>query len=362
MTITHEIHENAIPPFVDAELERLYANVYCTLTRLQMYDAMENASTYVARSDGVITAVLLFHLKHNEIKVFNQQIELGKEVIGIFSELVFLKYKSAKIISFYAIRTDLSHLSFPFQKFTVLEENILTLPPTPEQYIASLGGDFRYKLRSSERKLKKQFPTFRYDIYEKSKIDEQTVRDIIGMTGERMAFKQKQAYIRDEDVERIIKLIRAYGFIGVATIDGRMCAGHIWYQVGTRFIMHLVTHDPLYDRYMLGNLLLLLTFCDCIERGGRECWLMGGGQQHKLRFLARPSYLDSLVIYRSRGQVVLNLRRAARNAAGLLVDRTRTALHRLSRRDHLAGRASARLLALARSVKQSLRGTSRVSK
>src|SRR3954471_7627503 len=61
-----EFYENAIPEFVERELEALYECIYCSLARFRIYDPPVNVSTYVARLEGRISAVLLFRREKGE--------------------------------------------------------------------------------------------------------------------------------------------------------------------------------------------------------------------------------------------------------------------------------------------------------
>jgi hypothetical protein len=346
------IHENAIPAFAEHELQLLYECVYCTLARLRIYEPMRNVSTYVARAGDTISAVFLFTREKNEIRVLNQQIKIGGEDVRKFAEAIFSRYRSVQIISFYAIDSALTRLPFPYQKYPVLEENILFLPATTDEYWGSMSANFRGILRRAERRMKKDFPSFRYQIVPSAEVSEETVRQIIRMAGERMAVKQKKAYIGEQDLGNLMRLIRAHGYVGVATVDGKLCGGSVWYWVGRRNFLHIIAHDPSYDHYKLGNLTLLMGVLDWIERGGRECWLMGGGYAHKSKFQAVTMRMDSLVIYRSRLALLFHYRRACAAAAKLLTHRVRHAIRERAGGAGLQSRFFMLGLAAGRSLKR----------
>ncbi|MFL6672666.1 MAG: GNAT family N-acetyltransferase [Massilia sp.] len=346
------IHENTIPRFVEQQLAVLYESVYCTLARLRIYEPLLNVSTYVARTGDTIKAVFLFTQERDEIKVLNQQITIGAGEIRRFAEAVFSRYSSAQLISFYAIDATLDRLPFPLQKYPALEENILFLPATTDEYWASMSANFRGILRRAERRMKKDFRSFHHRILSNTEVSEDIVREIIRMAGERMAVKQKKAYIGEQDLGNLMRLIRAHGYVGVASVDGKLCGGSVWYWVGRRNFLHIIAHDPRYDHYKLGNLTLLMGVLDWIERGGRECWLMGGGYAHKSKFQAVTTHLDSLVIYRSRLALLLHYRRACAVAAKSLTRRVRNGVRARARGEGLGGRFFMLCLAVGRSLKR----------
>jgi hypothetical protein len=119
--------------------------------------------------------------------------------------------------------------------------------------------------------------------------------------------------------------------------------------------MHVIAHNPDYDKYMPGHMVQYLAACYCIDMGGRECCLMGGGRENKGRFRAVPQYLDSVDIYRSRLRFLLDARRVASGALRRFVHRTREDFLQLADTDSPAGRRAARALAALRALKKGWR-------
>jgi hypothetical protein len=118
--------------------------------------------------------------------------------------------------------------------------------------------------------------------------------------------------------------------------------------------MHVIAHDPDYDKYMLGHMVQYLAACHCINLGGRECCLMGGGRENKARFRAYPKYLDSVDIYRSRFHYLLSWRRLSAGVARRFMHWARHDAARLAHGDSRAARAAATCIALARSARQAI--------
>jgi hypothetical protein len=346
------IYEGQVPAFVAGALETLYESVYCTLARFNIYGEAENASTYVARSRGRILCVILFRIEGNAVKVVNQQIAIGQDELREFARAIFAKYRSVSVISFYAIETRIERFPFPFQKFEALEENVLALPSTPAEYLASVSQAMMKKIKAGERKLEQEHPGFTFEVLSKTDVSETVLREIVALAGARMASKQQSAYIVEEQVGKILRLVHTYGFVSVLRIDGVTRAGNVFYGVGKRFFMHVIAHDPDYDKYMLGHMVQYLAACHCIELGGRECRLMGGGRESKSRFRAVPKYLESVDIFRSRAQLLLDLRRVSSGALRRLLRGARTNLRQLAGAGGRAGRIGAGFLGFGRVAKQ----------
>jgi hypothetical protein len=350
------IYENQIPEFVASALETLYESVYCTLARFNIYGEAENASTYVARSHGHIACLILFRVEGDAVKVINQQIAIGQDELREFARAIFAKYRPVRVISFYAIDTRIRRFPFPFQKFAALEENVLALPSTPAQYLASVSQNLMKRIKAGERKLERDYPGFRFEVLSKTDVSEPMLREVIALAGARMASKQQSAYIDEEQIGKILRLVHAYGFVSVLKIDGAIRAGNIFYGVGKRFFMHVIAHDPDYDKYMLGHMVQYQAACHCIEMGGRECCLMGGGRENKSRFRAFPKYLESVDIYRSRAQLLLGLRRVSSGTVRRLLRGARDSLLQLADAGGRAGRMVAACRAFGRAVRQTWLG------
>jgi hypothetical protein len=348
-------YENQIPDFVNRELERLYESVYCTLVRFNIYNEAHDASTYVARAKGVIRCLILFRIESGVARVINQQIKLADDDLRCFADAIFNKYRRVRRIAFYAIDTTLERLHLPFQRYQALEENVLTLPHSRDEYTASLNQNLLKRLQAGERKLKRDYPGYQFQILKHTEVTEEILRHVVDMAGARMASKQLSTYLREEDVGKILQLIHRYGFVGVLRIDGVIRGGNIFYGVGRRYFMHVIAHDPDYDKYMPGHMVQYLAACYCIDMGGRECCLMGGGRENKGRFRAVPQYLDSVDIYRSRLRFLLDARRVASGALRRFVHRTREDFLQLADTDSPAGRRAARALAALRALKKGWR-------
>jgi hypothetical protein len=355
-------YDNEIPDFVERELERLYQSVYCTIARFNIYGEAEGASTYVARVGGAVVAAILFRVEAGIVRVINQQVRLSDDELRRFADAVFARYGAARRIAFYAIDTGLERFHLPFLRYQALEENILVLPRTRGDYTASLNQNLYKRLQSGERKLKRDYPDHSFRILRGTEVTADTLRQVVAMASARMASKHQDTYIRDEDVDKILRLIHAYGYVGALTINGVIRGGNVFYGVGGRYFMHVIAHDPDYDKYMLGHMVQYLSACYCIDNGGTECCLMGGGRENKGRFRAYPKYLDSVDIYRSRLRFLLDARRVVSGTLRRYLYRAREDFLQLADSDTPAGLRAAKLLGFVRRLKKGWRRTASEAK
>ncbi|MDB5841254.1 MAG: family N-acetyltransferase [Herminiimonas sp.] len=320
-------YENEIPDFVEAELARLHGHIFSSLVQFKTYDGLEGASTYVARSDrDAITAILLFQRDGGTVRVLNQGIPIENDELCRFARTIFSRYALVDAISFYAVRSAVHRMPYPYQQFNCSDDYVLTLPRTAEAYLASLGRTTRKNIKYYLNKLRRHFPSFHYSVYGNADVDEHTVRSIIAFNRARMIGKNKVPGINEEEERRILELAKACGFIGVITIENQICAGVIGYRVGQNYFMSVIAHDSRYNGYSIGIMCCYLTICECIARGCKEFHFLWGRYDYKFNLGAVRHGLNVLVLYRSRLRLFLNGGMALRIACNGLMQQVKSSL------------------------------------
>jgi hypothetical protein len=314
--ISTACYENCLPPFVEAELERLYGSLFSSLPQFRAYGGLSgDTSTYVARRSNEIIAIFLFRRENRQVQVLNQGMQIDCTELRRFADYIFSTYQSVSVILFHAVQAETQALAFPVQRFNCTADIVLTLPDSPEEYLASLGKNMRRNIRRYMGRLKRSFPSFRYDFYVTVAVDEQQIREIIRINRERIAGKNKIFHIGAEEVEQIIALANERGLVGLASIDNQVCGGAIGYRIGENYFFKVIAHDPKYDDYSTGILCCYLTICECIVRGCREFNFMWDGYEYKFSLGAVKRNYDQIAIYRSQLDCLMNASVALRIAA-----------------------------------------------
>lgn len=358
-TFQARIHENEIPVFVEAEMERLYGSLYSCLKQFRIYDGVfTGVHTYVAREGGNIRHILLFRLRDGRVKVLNEVIRLSATDIDRFAHCVFGHFREAQLISFKSIQNDLAaptqnrRLSWTCQRHNCLEDIVLSLPESAAAYHAQLGKNTRRNLKRYGEKLRAAHPSFTFEVFEGDAAREEDLRAIIALNHARMEGKNKQSDIDHSETDRLIALTRQCGLIGVCRIDGKVCAGAMSFRAGDNYFLNVLAHDPAYDEFWLGILCCYMTICECIARGGKEFHFLWGRYDYKFTLLAAIRDLDRIVVYRSRAGMLTNADVWCRAAMEGLSRRTNLQLHDLKRRNTPASRFALRLLDRYRAVKR----------
>lgn len=343
-------YDNEVPPFSESALERLYENRYSSIPEWRLTGAIEGASTFVLSKNGAPVTVLVFRREMNKVTVINEVITISDADVRRFAEYVFATYVDVTVISFRAIETDVLRLPFPFQRVNYLEDIVVLLPNSEQDYLARLGPATRKNLNRHRNRLKRDFPTFSYQIYEREEIDEQHVRAIVKFNWTRMAAKNNVSGFDERAIQRLISLTRTNGFVWVARIDGEICAGAICDSVGTHYFMKISAHDSAYDSYRLGTLCCYLAICACIKRGGSVTHLLWGQYEYKYLLLGIQRELDNIVIYRDRIQQLRNGNLALKTAIQGHIRQLKLWL--LHHQDRLVGRAAMAAVSLLRGARR----------
>lgn len=195
-------------------------------------------------------------------------------------------------------------LQFPFQKSGCPGDVIADLPQLADDYLTSLGKNTRKNIRRNERKIKESFPSFELNFYDGATASEAHIRRIIDLNRVRMA-DTGNAYRRSEaEVQALLALTRAYGVVGVATIEGQVCGGTVGLKIGDTCTGRIIAHDPRYNNFGLGLVCAYYATREAIVRGSRRFNFMAGNNEFKNMLGGRVQEQGNRVIYRSRLSVL----------------------------------------------------------
>lgn len=313
--INVSLFEYSIPPFVEADMERLYQHLFATVAHHRAYGGIsDTTSTYIVERNGQPVTMLLFQRDGNTVRVLNEQIRIDGDEIDRFAHHVFTELQGVDVITFHAVDTDMRNVRYPHQRYRCTEDIVLTLPADTETYRASLGKSTRSYINRYMNKLRRDFPTMQHEVYENGAVKEEHVRRIIELNTVRMNGKNRETYIDEAEAERIVAFARSRGLLSIITIDGVLYAGTINFRVGDNYFLKVIAHDPAYNDYRLGTLCCYLTICECIARGGKEYHFLWGRFDYKYRLLGVQHDLDHVTVYRSRAHMLRNGSLALRNA------------------------------------------------
>ena len=299
--VTISCYENAVPPFVEAELDRLYKHINSSLSHYAVRRKASGASTYIARKGEQAIAILLFKREKKKVCVINEMIDISSEELERFATYIFSNDTSITAISFSLIGKQIGSLPFPCHQYEISEDIVLTLPATPEAYLESLSPKMRRNIRRYLRTIARDNPTFRFEACAGHDIKEHYLHDLIELKKINIGQKNLKFGINSDEVDWIVKQAKLSGLVTVALIGDRVCGGSVSLRVNDHYFGQIVSYNPAYQKYSPGILCCYQAICDQISLGAKESHLCWGRYQYKYKLLGVQRDRASLDIYRSRG-------------------------------------------------------------
>ncbi|MDB5796360.1 MAG: family N-acetyltransferase [Paucimonas sp.] len=356
-TVSVACYENYVPPAVEAEIASLYGSLYSSLPLLREYGAIDGkVSTCVMARNGATEAIFLFRVQSSVLTVLNEGMPVDAAQMRNFARFIFARYPTVSVLRLHSVQWQAaSALAYPHQRYRCLENIVLTLPDSAQAYHASLGKNTRRNLKRYGERLLRDFPDYAYTVKEGSAVDEADVRAVIALNVARMASKNKTSAYDAAETERLVRLARECGLVGVGRIGSRVVAGAISFRTGDNFALSVLAHDPAWNDYSLGILCAYHIICDCIERGGREFHFLWGRYDYKFILLARERQLEKVILYRSWLQMLLHIDIFIRNEVDAMRLRGTEWLQHLAKKETFAARFGLRVLNGLRTAKRLLK-------
>ena len=316
--ISVECHDGVVPHWAEAELNRLYGNLYSSLAHFRLFGGLEQASTYVSRrhADGEALAFFLFRVEQERVVVLNEGMSLDAAEVERFTAYIFQRFPAVAVIEFHAVCAPVSRIERPVQRFYQTEDFVVQLPESTEAYLAMLGSATRKNIKKHLNRWQRDFPDSDYQVYEKSAITETDLRRVIEFNHRRMAAKNKVSDIDEAELCVMLMLARECGYLCLLRSRGEICAGALLFRFGEHYVSRMTAHDTRFDDYRLGTLMCYHAVCEAIARGGRHFHFMWGRYPYKEALGGVLIELDHVAIYRSYWHLLRQARLAALTAYG----------------------------------------------
>lgn len=312
--VTIACYDGQVPEWAEHELNKLYGNIYSSVTYFRLAGGLEDAHTYVARQGERILAVFLFRLEPNRVVVLNEGMLLEGKEVDRFADYIFQRFASVGVIEFHAVHAPMKRSSRPYQRFYQTEDFVLRLPESTDAYLAMLGSATRKNVKKYLNRWKREFPEAEYQLFEKDQIEESHFREVVKLNHMRMAAKNKVSAIDEAELQSMLNLARECGLLCVTRVQGRICAGTLLYRFGEHYVSRITAHDTQYDDHRLGTLACYWAVCEAIARKGASFHFMWGRYSYKSALGAVLYELDHIAIYRSYWHLLRRARLATMTA------------------------------------------------
>jgi hypothetical protein len=301
-----EVHPGGGSPLIQRYMDERFQHMYASPQFLSVFRRIpKTAQHYIAWDQGKVSMALIFQIAGKEVLVVNEQIALEKEELEQFVQHVFRENPSAQRVIFPAISQESGMPSHPYSAILRTSDIVLSLPTTAQAYLASLGKSTRSALKRYINKVKRDYPSFKFEAIPSGQVNAADIDAILAMNEARIEKRNQAPDIGEKEAVHTRELLDKCGFVALIKIDNQIVAGSVNYQFGDNFFLHLLSHDSRYDHYGLGTMCCYLSICECIARGGKEYHFLWGQYEYKYRLLGVQRDFVRLTVYRSAFRMLL---------------------------------------------------------
>lgn len=180
------------------------------------------------------------------------------------------------------------------------DDNVLILPESIDIYQQELGKKTRQHLRYYKKQLEFYISENNQILEQKSinfadlKNPEKIFTDIYRLNAERCLSKGFNSGARKQWYSVFIK----YGRVSLLLLNNEVIAGTIYTVIEDKLFLHIISHDNFYNKYNIGNIVLLNTIEDAITNKIKEFHFLWGNCDYKKRFGAISIPIYTVCIYR----------------------------------------------------------------
>jgi CelD/BcsL family acetyltransferase involved in cellulose biosynthesis len=345
---------DTVPSFLAADLDALYQHLNSSFRHHVFRERASSARAYVARGENGPLAIFLFHIERKRLRVLNELVAIPTAEIERFVRFAFERFPSISTISFSLIDNQVGALRLPCQQHGHSEDVVVSLPASPEAYLASLGSKTRYNIRHQLKALARDYPQLQFITLEGHDIQPRQVRELIALKHSNTDDKGIAFGISPEETAWLVHEACIDGLLLIAVEDGRIRGGSLSLRLGDHYFAHVVAYAPPFARYSLGMLCCYLAMQEKIARKAKEAHLSWGRQDYKFKLRGVQRDMANLDIYRSYFAYWRHAHRLAGHAAAGYAASAKRALLACEQ-------GQGRLAALARSVVGGMRAMKRAA-
>lgn len=287
------------------ELEDLYESLNATSLYVDLHYPKHEVSSFVMYKDQTAEPrdIIIFEKERRTINILNELVDFDPEVLAFFCDKIFERYPGVNKVSCYNLYTKPDIPKYATFTYGTSCDFIIDLPDSIDTYKASLGKNLRRNLNGSTNRVHRDHPSIRFDFLEKEAITEEVIDQAMHFTALRMEGKGKHSLLNKQMRNLILQKAKAYGLVTRIFIEDQIAAVNIGFLVGKHYYFDIITHDPQYNYYRLGQLNLFYLIKIFLGTGGEKFHFLWGDYWYKYKFNANKHILYGFKIVRHPKQV-----------------------------------------------------------
>jgi CelD/BcsL family acetyltransferase involved in cellulose biosynthesis len=292
------VHPRVDPHEYAAELDVLYSSLFATV---DWFETHEDAPWMGACVLEEPRQVLLFTGTSDTVEVLNKAFVIAPADAERAFQALFRSFPHVRRIRVEVLFPP-SALHRPKLVLFASNHMVVDLPPTVDEYRASLGKRMRKTLRESRNRLARDLPELTTEVFP-SAGDERAAtlfKKLLEWKTARFRERGLKTYWDEHPdmVDSFLALLRRRGEVHLTTVSGESVALAFVFPVGTAICAQESAFDSAYGRYGLGTLSQHWVVCSAISRGYASVNMLWGGEAHKSHFAATPRLASAIVVFR----------------------------------------------------------------
>jgi hypothetical protein len=324
-----------LPEELYGKLSSLYQSAFAVQEYFKIFlGCYDYNALYIFKEKPEESHMLYYMRRPKEVILLNELFEINGAYLTYFADFIFRKYPLVQTITLNRIKKHcVEDIPYPLVLLSSSEDIVLALPPSKEEYKASLSKHTKKNLQNYMNRMRREHPDFAFDVYEAGDFNSSAVSKIIAMNKIRMTSKKIKSGFDLGQERKIIDFCRKFGMISEVRVNGEIISGTICYVLGSHVFLETLSYDTAYNKSRIAQTTLYLTIQELIDRGMTHLHMLWGDYEYKYRFRGVKVDLVSVSVFRAKG---LRYHRAKiYHASGRKFARFKTNVRLLLTRMHL---------------------------
>jgi Acetyltransferase (GNAT) domain len=292
------VYPACVPGGLADELPGLYGSLFATEPWFRIFDGAEATGACILEQPR---HVLLFWRDGDTLEVLNKAFPMASADAVRACRALFRALPSARRIHL-EILFPPGQLNLPKRVLSWADDMVIDLPPTTDEYYASLGKRTRKNVRNHQNRLRREHP----DLVTTTGV---TGGPAVTLFAQFLTWHLARARTKGTEsgyvskprrAEETAALLRELGEAQVTTIDDRVATLEFVFYVGDHAALYAGSFDERFEHLDLGFLSTYWAIREAIGRGARHYHLLWGTDYYKSLLGARPVRATRLSVFRSQ--------------------------------------------------------------
>jgi hypothetical protein len=279
------VHPARVPDGLIDELPDLYSSIFATAAWWETQDHATPTGACVLANPR---HVLVFRTQGDTVEILNKFFRIAPGDVERAAQAIFRALPQVRRLQL-EIMFPPKHLHGPKRVVSGADHMMISLPPTADEWLASLSRKTRGNLRNYESRLRRAYPEITTTIVPPGERSEELFSRFLGWKvqrfheHERVTFWEVLPHLIPAYRELFARIAEAH----VTTIAGEQAAIRFVVPIGRALYALQGSFDPKYSAFRLGFLTQSWIVRYAIERGKREVDMLWSNEGDKAHLGAR---------------------------------------------------------------------------